>query len=255
MANKEIYSARLVKMENYFRDFFPSLLRIKPFLLVAIIIVTFLSQNTERYSGWAKSGVPFSSDIDQYYSYLPQIFIQHDPAFRKAERYWTTSLPNGNKIQRFTIGVAIMEAPFFLIGHQIAKSYDYPVDGYSPPYGWALYYGAVLYVLLGLFFSFKTLRLYFSEWFSAAMVFTLFFATNLFYYTVAEALMSHSFLFFLQSTFLFCVLRWYASGNWRYLLGFVFCGAFSVLTRPTEVLIFLFPLLIGIQNGESLRQR
>jgi hypothetical protein len=242
-------------MENYFRGFFPSLLRIKPFLLVSIIIITFLSQNTERYSGWAKSGVPFSSDIDQYYSYLPQTFIHHDPTFRTAERYWTTALPNGNKIQRFTIGVAIMEAPFFFIGHQVAKMYDYPADGYSPPYGWALYYGVVLYVLFGLFFSYKTLRFYFNEWFSSAMVFTLFFATNLFYYSVAEALMSHSFLFFLQSGFLYFVLRWYQSGKWTHLFTFVFLGAFSVLIRPTEILIFLFPLLIGIHNGESLRQR
>ena len=246
---------RMERMEQFFADFFPSLLKIHPFLLGALITITFLSQNTERHSSWAKSGVPFSSDIDQYYSYLPQIIIHKDPAFRNAERYWTTTLPNGNKIQRFTIGVAVMELPFFLVGHKLAKWYDYPEDGYSPPYGWALYYGAVMYVLLGLFFSYLLLRHFFSRWYSASMVFLLFFATNLFYYSVAEALMSHSFLFFLQSGFLYFLYRWLKGGGRKFLLSAAFFGAMAVLIRPTEILIFIFPLLLGVFDKASFTNR
>lgn len=244
----------LDRMETFFRDVFWRPFRIKPLIIFYLIASVFLIRKTEKYAAWTTS-TPFSSDIDQYYSYLPQIFIHHDPGFTNATRYWAVAQPNGNKIQRFTIGIAVMEFPFFVLAHCVAPFYDYPQDGYSAPYIWLLYVGMVFYVFVGLYCVYRSLRFFYGDWFSVCMIAVLFFATNLFYYTASEGLMSHSFLFFLQSAFIFNVLSWYRSGKLKHILLFSFFGGMAVLSRPTEVLILIFPMLLGLKNITSLSER
>jgi hypothetical protein len=244
------------RMENYFQNFFPSLLRVKPIVLFFIITSVFLISNTEKYTCWSGRPTPFENDMDQYYSYLPQMVILHDPFFKNdGNRYWTVSLPNGNKVQRFTFGVALLEAPFFFLGHKIAKEYGYSTDGYSPPYAWSLLIGDTLYVLIGLFFLYRALRFYFSEWLSVFVITAIFFATNLFFYTVSQGVMSHSFLFFLQSAFIFFTLSWHRSGRLKHLLLLAVSGGFAALIRPTEILIFVFPLALGVYNSPTIKTR
>ena len=240
--------------ETFLKDGFWQIFRVKPIILFFIITSIFIIKKTEKYGAWTTS-TPFSSDVDQYYSYLPQIIIQKDPSFKTATRYWAVQQANGNKIQRFTIGVALMELPFFMIAHWAAPHYGYPADGYSAPYAWVLYTGMLMYVFAGLYFIYRSLRFFYGEWFSTLMVICLLFATNLFYYSIAEGLMSHSFLFFLQSGFIFFVLSWYQSGKIKHLIGFCFFGGLAMLIRPTEILIFILPALLGISSKIDLMER
>ena len=244
----------LKRMEIFFQDLYWQPLRLKPLFIFYLIASIFLIRNTEKYAGWTAS-TPFSSDIDQYYSYLPQIIIHKDASFKTATRYWAVPQPNGNKIQRFTIGIALMELPFFAVAHWVAPYYGYAADGYSPPYVWVLFWGMVFYVFLGLYYVYRSLRLYYGEWFSVLMIAILFFATNLFYYTVSEGLMSHSFLFFLHASFIYYALAWYKKGKLKQLICFCFFGGLAVLSRPTEVLIFILPLLLGVSNSSGFVER
>ncbi|MFN3876214.1 MAG: hypothetical protein ACK4L7_09925, partial [Flavobacteriales bacterium] len=51
-----------------------------------------------------------------YYQWLPATFIDHD----YGRMYWCHQMPDGRWISLFTIGVAVLELPFFLVGHGAA---------------------------------------------------------------------------------------------------------------------------------------
>jgi hypothetical protein len=67
--------------------------------------------------------------------------------------------------------------------------------------------------------------------------------------------MSHAFLFFLQSLFLYHVISWYREKRGKHLLFAAFFAGFCVLIRPTEAIILLLPLLIGIFNRDSMKEK
>jgi hypothetical protein len=84
------------------------------YLFIFLIIFTF-----DRYNRWAefKNGnFPLVEDVDQFYSYLPAIFIHQDLTFSFPNNYWTATAKNGTKIARTTYGMALMYCPFFLLG-------------------------------------------------------------------------------------------------------------------------------------------
>lgn len=238
-------------MEKFFESIYFRLLRPKPIVLFYFVIILFVGKNYNTYLTFHNNETPFTSDSDQYYSYLPATFIHKDLSFKANNRYWDVTLPNGNNLQRFTCGVAIMELPFFVMGHYYAKTHGYILDGYSAPYVWFNYFGVFFYVLLGLLFLYKSLRFYFDEWFCVFILCIIFLATNLFFYTVSHGQMSHSFLFLLQAVFLFHLLRWSRNGKWLNVLVMSAASGMAVLVRPSEVVILLLPLLIGIKDKET----
>lgn len=114
------------KMENSFANLFPRLLRTKPVVIFFIAAIAFGGKNYQDYIPWKTTMTPFTADADQYYSYLPAKFIHKDITFKYTDQYWATKLENGNKVQRFTCGIAILEAPWFAVGHYIAKKTGMP---------------------------------------------------------------------------------------------------------------------------------
>jgi len=88
-----------------------------------------------------------TGDAFGYYMYLPGIVIYEDITklewVNKIEAeygvtggklYQAELVENGNYVGKHLGGVAIMELPFFLIGHAIAVNSHYKADGFSPPY-------------------------------------------------------------------------------------------------------------------------
>lgn len=198
-------------------------------------------------------------DIAGYYMYLPATFIYGDirqlgwyptidSVYNLSEdhgMYAVNEVPGtGNKVGKYPIGTAIFELPFFLGAHAFTLlSHSYPPDGYSPPYALALCLATVFWVLCGLFVLRKFLLTYFTEQVVFITLLLIAFGTNLYNYTAFDWGMSHSFSFFLFSAFLYFMQRWYASGKMKYLL---FLGAslgWIVITRPTNIIIVLLPLL------------
>ena len=218
------------------------------YTLIFVFVFMIFSQNYWRFWNSDKGETPFMWDADNYYSYLPATFIYHDLSFSYTTRYWLTSAPNGNGVAKGTYGMALMYSPFFLLGHKIAINQHSPLTGYSKPYGMCVHYGSLFYCLMGLVILSFVLRRFYSDGITALTLVTLFFATNLFYYTMRDGEMSHCYTFFLISLFMLLTCKWHENPKSIYFLWIgLTVGLLSVI-RPTEILIFIIFILYGVKS-------
>jgi hypothetical protein len=152
----------------------------------------------------------FYSDKIEYNLYLPALFIYRFDAQQfpkgleyQVERMHILNRKTGRVQTRFAYGVALLQAPFWLVAHALAED----KSGFSRPYRQAVNAAGVFYAVLGLWFTFWLLRRWFSDrtalWATAGTAL----GTNLFYYGVIEPGFSHAFSFFAVSVLLYCVAR------------------------------------------------
>lgn len=194
-------------------------------------------------------------DVDQYYSYLPAYFVHNDLSFSFEHDYWTSNLPNGKHIPKVTMGMALMYSPFFLTAHAIAKNSSYKADGYSLPYKVALHIGSILFSIIGLWFCRKNLLRFFNEYITLISLVCIYFGTNLFYYTYGLGEMPHAYLFFIFSVFIHFCLKWLEEKKVTSLYWLAFLAGYSVLIRPTEIIILLFPLMLYVKKMSDVKER
>jgi len=221
------------------------------FLVVSILFLVF---KYNQYGHWKDWKTPFVQDADQYYSYLTSTFIHHDSYFHFPNSYWLASAANGEAVPRYTMGVAVMEAPFFFSGDAIARLFNYPVDGYSPPYVWSICFGVMLYVFTGLYFLYRLLLFYTRPVISILVVAAVFYSTNLFYYTISWGVMSHSFGFTMFCIFLFSIIKFYKEKAVPFLFIAAFAAGMMTLIRPPDIIVLLIPLLLGIHSKDAFRE-
>ena len=212
-------------------------------VLIVMIMLTLLFYNFFR--SW-KFTQPFKSDCNQYYSYLVAFFIHNDLSFSFSNNYWLIKGPLGIPIAKTSLGVALVETPFFLLGHFIAKVGGFSTDGYSVPYALSMNLGALVYVLIGLNYLRKSLLVFYKEFEVSLTIIGLFLGTNLFYYSIGMPIMSHSFLFWLFSVLIYNTIKWHKNGKFIHLcLGVLTCG-FVTSVRPSHAIVFLIPILYGV---------
>ncbi|MEP6794170.1 MAG: hypothetical protein ABJB16_07580 [Saprospiraceae bacterium] len=240
----------------------------KSILAVLFISLIWFSLGTFYYPKWNKQGseAAISWDVSGYYHYLPAIFIYHDI---KKQAYMADIdakyLPSpahdqsfghhdsGNRVNKYAIGQAIMYSPFFFLAHTYAKlTKSYPADGYSKPYQVAIWLGSFLMSLLGLLLLRQILRLYFTDQIVAWVLFALGLATNWMEYASISNGMNHTWLFTLMCGLILFSYQFYKKKNWASSVGIGICLGLATLTRPTEIIWALVPVLWGIQ---SLRER
>src|ERR1041385_7991387 len=134
-------------------------------------ITTFIIYWTVLNVGSYKSQFsPISYDVQNYYCYLPAIFIYHDIYLKYYDQDSThyksqiepLKAPNGNNHIKMTCGVAVYYSPFFFIAHAYSLIAGVP-DGYSAPYKMWLIFGGAFYCCVALFFLRKILLRYFSD--------------------------------------------------------------------------------------------
>lgn len=221
------------------------------FLMVAVICV---------HCGWSiHSGDPYEflrrgGDALGYYQWLPSVFIEHN-----VDRMpWTHGMESGTWISLFTLGVALLQLPFFLIGHLCASFLDYPMNGYSSPYGVAQVFGAATYAAAGTVLAFRLARRFSTTESALLAAVTLFSATNLFYYSLYSPTMSHVYSFFLVGLFSYCAIR-IQDDDQRparvvHVMLFVVTGSLLVLVRQLNILICLFPLLLALGSPRGVKE-
>lgn len=222
-----------------------------PTVAVMLLMVFFTLFTFKYWVCW--NDYPFKGDIDQYYSYLVAEFIHHDFSFRFPHHYWLIEAPTGEHVPKVTMGMAILYFPFFIIGNNIAHTFDYDPLGYSAPFAWCIHFGTIIYTLIGFWYLRKLLLLFFSEWVSAITLFLVLFATNLFYYTFREGEMTHSYLFFLFSLFFYHTIKWHFTKKIKHLYFLSFIGGFITLIRPTEILVLIVPLLYQVTSLKTFQ--
>ena len=211
-------------------------------------------------------------DCANYYLYLPAAIIYHDLgdlAFYPAvvEKYSINNgahdfnlypQPTGHKVNKYAIGTSVFELPFFLIAHGyclIANDKDYPPDGYSTPYLVMVLVSILFWVVAGLYVLRKFLLVYFSETTTALTLLLVMFATNLYFYTVFNIGMSHPFSFSLFCFLLFHTERMYATGRTRHILYTGIILGMVLITRPTNILVAIIPLLWPYGQSRTFRER
>ena len=136
---------------------------------------------------------------------------------------------------------------FFLMAHFISYLGGKSMDGYTGIYLICIHIGAILYVLLGLWFLDNLLIKYDVSFMKRMLVLSvLAFGTHLFYYTIKEPGMSHIYSFFLISMFFYFLHGFFHFNKNRYvpLIGFIL--GIIVLVRPVNVIVLSFvPFVAG----------
>lgn len=203
-----------------------------------------------------------------YYMYLPGMFIYGDVKELKwfpkidstyqvsgGQLYQASQLENGNYAFKYLGGVAIMEAPFFFIGHAIAHASDAPEDGFSWPYQYAIIFGAVFWYFVGLIYSRKVLLRYYSESITSLTLFAVILGTNLLQYVSVDGAMSHAFIFPLYAMVLWFTIRWHESPKMGFALAIGLLSGLAIISRPTELIIIFIPLLWSLESSGKLKSK
>jgi len=188
-------------------------------------------------------------DMSSYYGYLPAAIIYHDLSLSFAQdpkfgdQYtWTNPAENG-RVFRMTMGIAVMEAPFFIIADTYVQLTGKERNAYTPPYFLFTFLGTLFYLIWGLHYLFLLLRGRFNPTIALLTCLAIAFATNLYYYTLDEALMSHTFNFFLYSALLFYSIKWHDTPKISHALKLGIIIGLLTLIRPIHSIAILIPLM------------
>ena len=197
------------------------------------------------------------SDAEGYYLYLPALFINggFEDLFVRSEGQFPFFPETNKRFTKYTYGVALMQAPFFLAGHGVAKLTGQPADGYSAPYIRAVQLAALLYGFLGLLALKRILLRHFSSRIVFMAVVGLYFGTNLMHYHVQEPGMSHIYSFFLFALFVYYTPRFYQRPGWSIFAGMGLLLGLITLIRPTNIVVLLYLLLFDINDWAGLKER
>ncbi len=238
-------------------------------LVLAVWIGSFFQQEPYR------SGIVSGGDAWGYYAYLPAFFIHNDldslhrsvvaTATYNANIYndpsseigiaMANAVGEGRQVIRWTMGVAILQLPFFAVAHVISIISGFPADGYSFWYRFMAHLAALVYAGIGLLLLKKTLSKYFDQGLSAMVLAAIGLGTNLYYFSVFFGSMAHAYLFFLWSAVIRLSLLFYESRHIGKAILIGLCCGLITLIRPSEIIVVLIPLLFGIGENESFRER
>jgi len=207
-----------------------------------------------------------SWDAFGYYLYLPFGIIHNDLTFtdlsllneivdkyeNTATLYQLTNVDNGNMVIKYPAGMAILMLPFFLIAHVIAILLGYSADGFSVPYEVLVFVGHTFYLLLGVWYLRKLLLVYFSSIITGIVLFCILIGTNFLAMGTMTMGNTHIPLFALHAIGLYWVYIWHKKPTLKtsILLGGLI--GLMIITRPTEILFLLIPLLWGVRSFKDL---
>jgi len=231
------------------------------FISLFIVIAHFYLRQV-NYHNWTNM---LGWDVLAYYLYLPFTFIYGDPGISdqtivqsifetynpSGAFYQAFALPNGNWSPMYTLGMAILYLPFFLIAHVWALLSDYPADGFSFPYQFIIANGVMVYIIAGIFMIRKVLLKFFTEKITMLVMLFLLMGTTFFHESIADELGPHAISFTAFSVILYLTIRWHETPSYRiaFLLGLVL--GLTILARGSGIVIALLPLLWDVYNKES----
>lgn len=210
------------------------------------------------YPKWSKPvwEATISWDVSGYYWYLPAYLIYQDPVqmdFRDEilEKYkpsWDfyQAFPHGEGfVMKYPAGLALQYLPFFAVAHLWAGLSDYPADGFSFPYQAMIHWGSLLVAFWGLWLTRLNLRKYFRDEVVAIVLLCIGIGTNYFNYASIDAALTHNYLFTLIALLVWLTIRWHEKPTRGKSLAIGALVGLAALTRPTEIIVGLIPLLWG----------
>lgn len=195
----------------------------------------------------------FVWDMYGYYAYLPGLFQNHGNFNFPAEILSFNMLsPNGNYMPKYTMGVAILQLPFFLLAWAYSEIAGIQGNAFNQYYAVFQEYGTIIYVLTGLWLIRKVLMRYYSEFVVTFTMFVTLYGSLLFHYTFVQAEMAHAYLFFLFCVFIFLVQKWHDQPSRTTTVKLALTLGLISLVRPTEIFIAVFFLLWDVKSMQQL---
>jgi hypothetical protein len=224
--------------------------------LLLIAAITTYSAINIRWGGDLRWMRIIQGDGRGYYGNLPAIFI-YDLSYTffwevedkkmTIPKYYYVKNTSGHNYNKYYLGTAIMQAPFFFMGHFVSWMADKPMDGYSKLYFKFIHLGGIFYAILGLWFLSRFLSFYkLKEWQIIVVILFTYFGTNLLYYSLLENSLSHVYSFALFSAFAFYGHKFFHHFRKRYIAYLGALLGLIVVVRPLNgIIIFALPLLAG----------
>jgi hypothetical protein len=232
-------------------------------IVLAVIVLLVLKRHENTgYFNWRSK---MWGDQAGYYVYAPAFFIYGFDGSKLPENIVEKTgegftIDERDKIiTRYTSGVAMLQSPVFLVVHAIAGVKGQTQDGFSGIYHLVSGYAAILYAFLGLMLLWQYLLFYFKKIIAFLTLVTLFFGTNLLYYTIDATGMSHIYSFFLFALLLFMSKLFFTEVHDRkkklYFIVISFIISLIVLIRPTNLVFVGLVFLLDVKTREELRIR
>lgn len=238
----------------------------KLFLIISVVFGIGLFWNVSKTSGI------FYGDALGYHSYLPATFIHHnltsiqtlaqdstiDEGITAGISRWKYSYATndrGNVIVQYTYANALMNLPFFMVGHVIAVITGCAINGFSLPYLVMIKIAGIFYGLLGFWLLYLVLKDRFGK---DAVVFgltSIFIGTNLFWFMMVQSGMAHVNIFFLYCLIIFGSQKYYQSYSNIWILVVAFAIGLLTVIRPTDIIAIIIPLLYGVNSLTGLQDR
>jgi hypothetical protein len=214
------------------------------------------------YPKWQneRTEATISWDVSGYYWYLPASVIYKDVKtlawaddIRKKYAPTTHELqsfdhPSGNKLMKYSVGMAVQYLPFFLTAHALAPALGYPADGFSKPYQFSVQFGSLLFCFVGLWFLRKVLLEYFKEGAVAWLLILYALGRNYLNYGAIDGAMTHNWLFSWYAILMWLSVKFYTKPRYLTGLGIGLVLGIMALTRPTEVIAAIIPLAWGLHH-------
>lgn len=238
-------------------------------LLLLLIAIVYIAGNflIDRWKTTLYYG-----DSNGYYLHVVSFFVNQDvgdydktittlrevnPASPdpREDKFGIRQTEKGRYYIKYTVGVGVMETPFFLAAHAYARlSGKYDANGWSLPYHFAIGFAIICYVLIGFNLLIKVLEAHFSKYITSLTVLAVAFATNLFFQSTYVT-MSHGFLFFDYCVLLYLTVQFYKTPTVWKALGIGAIVGLIALTRVPEVISALIPILWGVVSWQTAKER
>lgn len=182
----------------------------------------------------------------------PQELIRIDSLYRPTGdlmyygRHW---VDDGKAIAfKYTMGNAVMMAPFYLTAHLITKSSKaFPADGYSMPYQFSVAIAWLFWGVCGM----VTLTLFLLRWFKPAIVsltlLLIAFGTNYLYYVTLECGLTHVPDFFLITAAVLSTLLWLERRAWKYAIFVGLSSGMVALIRLPDMVFGIIPAILFLK--------
>ncbi len=211
------------------------------FLLTLPFITTRIYASDEvQYFAWLRS-LTFDRDVNfqNEYQYFYDAGVARDTLFH--ETFLERTNEAGRPENYGPMGSAILWAPFYAVGHLVARVTGAPADGFSQPYISAVAYGSAVYGVLAVMLSAAIARRVVGRGIAASLVVC--FGSPLIFYIYIAPPMSHANSAFAVALFLWVWLRvrerWTPGG--LALLGVT--GALMAMVRDQDLFFIAGPAL------------
>lgn len=193
-----------------------------------------------EYFAWLRS-IAFDRDVDfqNEYQHFYDAGVSRSAEFH--ETFLERTNESGRRINYAAPGSALLWAPFYAVGHVVARVTGAPADGFSPPYIAAVAYGSACYAFLAVLLSAQVARRVVGYGAGASLCVAA--GTPLLFYAYLAPGFGHATSAFAVSLFVWVWIRARARWSPWGAIALGLCGGLMGMVREQDLLLVIGPAL------------